>query len=113
MPVPLLLLACAVCAVADPGADEARIEQLIHQASVPQVAAAARAPGRKAPPDPAAASIGRHVRVHTVDRGLYAGVLQRVDANAIVLRIELPAQALSYTLPRSGVAELEDVEPAP
>lgn len=71
--------------------------------------------GAKKPPapDPAAALIGHKVRVHTVDRGLYAGTLQSVDANGVTLRIELPKQALAYTLPRSGVAEIQDLEAAP
>jgi hypothetical protein len=57
-------------------------------------------------PDPAAAWVGRDVRVDTVDHGLYLGTLQAVGADSLVLDIVLPAHRLRYTLPRSAVAEV-------
>jgi len=109
------VLSAALWAAAD--ADEAaRIEQLIHHpAAAPVVAptkpANARAAAKTAA-DPAAALIGQRVRVRTVDRGAYAGTLESVDANTLVLRIDLSKQALSYSLPRHAVAEV-NAESAP
>lgn len=110
MPASNLLLALALLAAADNSADEARIEQLLHQPAAPPRAPAAHATNKV---DTTAALLGHKVRVRTVDGGLYAGTLQAGDAASITLRIELPTQALNYTLPRSGVAEVENVEPAP
>jgi hypothetical protein len=115
MPAPAVLFALMLAASADTGDDEARIEQLIHQSGAHKPAAAktasAQASAKKT--DPASASIGHQVRIRTIERGLYVGTLLSVDANDAVLRIALPPQALSYTLPRSGIAELEDLGPAP
>ena len=117
MPATLVFFPLLLCAAADPGDDEARIERLIHQHPSVKLA-----PAKAAAPTPAAAdkkpelepaSIGHKVRIHTVERGLYAGTLLSLDANSAVLRIDLPAQSLNHTLPRSGIAELEDLEPAP
>jgi len=119
MPAPTILLALALLAAADSADDEARIEQLMHQAAAPAAAPAAavvkskRAAARPEPVDPTAALIGHRVRVRTIDRGLYAGTLLSGDAAHITLRIELPKQALNYTLPRSGVAGVDDAEVAP
>ena len=117
MSAPIFLLTLALFAAPD-GADEARIEQLLHPAPVAPVAPAKTAPAKasKHAPvvvDPAAALVGHQVRVRTVDRGMYAGTLQAADAAGITLRIELPKQPLNYTLPRSGITELEDAEPRP
>jgi hypothetical protein len=110
-------VAVAPAAIADDGFEEARIEQLIHHplqpAATPERANAKTKANMKTVADPAATLIGQKVHVRTVDRGLYAGVLQSVDAGNVVLRIDLPKQALSYTLPRSGVAELLPAETTP
>jgi len=113
---PIILLTLTLFAAPDGADDEARIEQLLHPAPVapaPAKTAPAKTSKRAPPPpvDPAAALVGHQVRVRTVDRGMYAGTLQAADAAAITLRIELPKQPLNYTLPRSGITELEDVEP--
>jgi hypothetical protein len=118
MSAPIILLTLALFAAPDGADDEARIEQLLHLAPVAPVAPAKTAPAKaskRAPVvvDPAAALVGHQVRVRTVDRGMYAGTLQAADAAGITLRIELPKQPLNYTLPRSGITELEDAEPRP
>jgi len=108
----LILLAATAASDAD---DAARIEQLIHHPVPPAVAAAAPAKAKAAktaPTDPAAVLVGQRVRVRTVDRGVYAGTLQSIDANSVVLRIDLARQPLDYSLPRHGVAELS-AEAAP
>jgi hypothetical protein len=107
----------AVVAHAGGASDELMIEQLIHQRQLtrpmqPAKTAPARAKA-KVVADPAAALIGQKVHVHTVDRGLYAGTLQSVDTSNVVLRIDLPKQVLSYTLPRSAVSELQIAESTP
>jgi hypothetical protein len=123
---PLFVLFSMACAAAadvaiadgvDGISDEARIEQLIHHplqpAAIPESAKAKTKANQKAVADPAATLIGQKVHVRTVDRGLYSGILQSVDAGNVVLRIDLPKQALSYTLPRSGIAELQPAEATP
>lgn len=111
MPAPHLLLALAIVGAAGATDDEARIEQLLHPAtSVPPQRTAARSVAKA---DPAAHLLGHKVRVRTVDGGLYAGTLRASDVAGITLRIELPKQAIDYRLPRSGVADIEDAEPAP
>jgi len=103
----LILFAATAASDAD---DAARIEQLIHHPVSSAAPAAAAKPsaraGKAAATEPAAALIGQRVRVRTVDRGIYAGTLQSVDANSVVLRIDLAHQPLDYSLPRHGVAEL-------
>ena len=119
MSAPIILLTLALFAAPDGADDEARIEQLLHQApaapAAPAKTPSGKAASKRAPPvvDPAAALVGHKVRVRTIDRGMYAGTLQAADAAGITLRIELPKQPLNYTLPRSGITELEDAEPRP
>ena len=117
MPAPNLLLALALIGAADGADDEARIEQLLHRAAATAPASAPARAARSAratpQPDPTAALLGRKVHVRTIDGGLYAGTLRAGDAASITLRIELPKQALDYTLPRGGVAGIENVESAP
>jgi hypothetical protein len=118
MSAPLILLTLALFAAPDGADDELRIEQLLRQVPVTPAAPAKKPPAKaskRAPVevDPAAALVGHQVRVRTVDRGMYAGTLQAADAAGITLRIELPKQPLNYTLPRSGITELEDAEPRP
>jgi len=110
MSLPVVFLVAAMNAA--PGDDAARVEQLIHR-PVPAAAPSKLAAHAAAKPEPAAELIGHKVRVRTVDRGLYAGILQSVDANAVVLRIDLREQALSYTLPRHGVTAVESAEATP
>jgi hypothetical protein len=115
MPAALVFVPLLLCAAADPGDDEARIERLIHQRPTVKLAPTKTPTPAAADKKPEAesAGIGHKVRIRTVERGLYAGTLLSLDANSAVLRIDLPAQSLNYTLPRSGIAELEDLEPAP
>jgi len=111
MSLPVVFLIAALAAA--PSDEAVRLASLIHPvglAAKPAKAAPARAPAK---PDPAAELIGHKVRVRTVDRGLYAGILQSIDANAVVLRIELREQAISYTLPRHGVTVVESAETTP
>jgi hypothetical protein len=102
----LILFAASAASDAD---DAARIEQLIHH-PIPATAAAQAKPnaraGKTAATDPAGALVGQRVHVRTVDQGIYAGTLQSIDANTVVLRIDLAHQPLDYSLPRHGVAEL-------
>ena len=117
MPAPILLFALALLGAADSADEEARIEQLLRQPALAPAPAAAPTKSKRAPKaepiDPTAALVGHRVRVRTVDRGLYAGTLLSGDANGITLRIDLPKQALNYTLPRSGVLAVDDAEAAP
>jgi hypothetical protein len=77
----------------------------------PATCASARAHHRPGKPDPAAAWVGREVRIETVDHGLYLGTLESVGPDAVVLDIALPSRPLRYLLPRSAVANLQPLDP--
>jgi len=99
---PMLMLVAAPAFADD---DEVLVEQLMQRH-----ASVAKTPQPRPPKtDPAQALIGHAVRVRTLDRGLYLGVLATADANAIHLDIAVPGQALGYALPRSAVAQIEAV----
>jgi len=109
--IPLIVALFSAAGTVD---DAARVEQLVHRTST-QTAAASK-PGlarSTSKPDLDAALLGQKVRVRTIDGGLYGGMLQNIDSAAIVLRIELPTQALNYSLPRSGVSGIEPADSAP
>lgn len=99
---PVLMLVAASAFADD---DEVLVEQLIQRH-----ASAAKASQPRPPKiDPAQALVGHPVRVRTVDRGLYLGVLAAADANAIHLDIATSGQTLGYALPRSAIAQIEPV----
>ncbi len=109
MKAALILLAVAATAAAgEPTDDEARVEQLIHRPTTTAAKPAPPAPARsRAAPPPETALVGQRVRVRTTDRGFYAGTLLSADAAQVTLRIDLPGRALSYALPRGGIAAIE------
>src|SRR4051794_13218648 len=100
--LPLLMLVAAPAFADD---DEVLVEQLMQR----HASTAKTPPARQARTDPALALVGQPVRVRTVDRGLYLGVLAAADAAAIHLDIATSGQVLGYALPRSAVAQIEAV----
>lgn len=97
-----VLVVIGTNALAD--SDEVLVEQLMQRHGT----TAAKAPVARLPKsDPALALVGQAVRVRTVDRGLYLGILTGVDAAAIHLDIATGGQKLAYALPRSAIAQLE------